>query len=342
MGRSLGGQPQREKVRYGTSVIPCRHDAAESATRKIMDKLRAMQFFCRTVEAGSFAAAAQALQVVPSVVSKGVAALEHELGFPLMNRSTRGFSLTEEGSAYHQQCRQILQEIEEAEALGSPGATPRGILRIGMHPGLRFPVLGQLGIFMHRHAGLSVETVITNSPSAVVSEGLDVVLHIGMLPDSSLVARPLGMTRTVVCASPAYLQARGEPLHPRDLAGHAAVIFARRDEEPNTRWAFRRGAERVEVDVAARAVSRDGIGLVDAALGGCGIARPFEVSIRHWLATKQLRPLLEDWEGDTHAITAVLPSRSRGASAKVALCLDFIGALLRQGTPDQGHRSAGT
>jgi DNA-binding transcriptional LysR family regulator len=294
-----------------------------------MDKLRAMQFFCRTVEAGSFAAAAQALDVVPSVVSKAVAALEQELGFALMNRSTRGFSLTEEGSAYHRQCRQILQDIDEAEASCRPDAAPRGTLRLGMHPGLRFALLGQIGPFMHRHAGLAVETVITNTPSSVVTEGLDMVLHIGKLPDSSLVAHPLATTRTVVCASPSYLEMFGEPRHPRELAGHAAVIYARRDEEPNTCWAFSRGGERVEVDVCARAVSRDGIGLVDAALGGCGIARPFEVSVRHWVASKHLQALLQDWEGETHEITAVLPVRSRGGSGKVSTFLEFVGKLLR-------------
>src|SRR3954469_2287517 len=167
-----------------------------------MDKLRAMQFFSRAVEAGSFAAAAQALDVVPSAISKAVAALEGELGFRLVNRSTRGFSLTEEGTTYHAQCVRILHEIEEAEALGRPGDEVRGTLRIGMHPGLRFYMLGRLGAFTASHPALVVETVITNSPAAVVTEGLDVVLHIGRLPDSTLFAHSLGTTGTVVCAAP--------------------------------------------------------------------------------------------------------------------------------------------
>jgi DNA-binding transcriptional LysR family regulator len=294
-----------------------------------MDKLRAMSFFCRAVEAKSFAAAAQSLDVVPSAMSKLVAALEKEVGFRLMNRSTRGLSLTDEGAAYYEQCRQILHDIEDAESLGrSGGARARGTLRIGMHPGLRFAMMVQLGRFLDEQPEVKVETVITNSPAAVVDEGLDLVLHIGRLADSSLVARQLGWACSVVCASPAYLDAWGVPQHPSELAKHRAVIYARRDEEANTRWAFVRGPERCEVDVPVRTISRDGIGLVDAALGGCGIARPFDVAVRHWLAGGELRPLLQEWSGPPQAVAAVMPAHGRSRSAKVQSYMDFVARLL--------------
>jgi LysR family transcriptional regulator, regulator for bpeEF and oprC len=294
-----------------------------------MDKLRAMRFFCRVVEAKSFAAAAQSLDVVPSAASKLVAALEQELGFKLMSRSTRRLSLTDEGAAYYEQCRQILHDIEDAEALGRSGATQaRGTLRIGMHPGLRFEMIARLGQFLDEQPDLTVETVITNSPAAVVDGGLDLVLHIGRLSDSSLVARQLGWTSSVVCASPAYLAAWGEPHHPSELNKHRVAIYARRDEEANTRWTFARGNETCEVDVPVRFISRDGVGLVDAALGGCGIARPFDIAVRHWLGTGQLRALLQDWTGTRQAVTAVLPPHGRSASAKVRLYMAYVARLL--------------
>lgn len=294
-----------------------------------MDKLRAMKFFCRVVEAKSFAAAAQSLEVVPSAISKLVAALEQELGFRLLNRTTRGLSPTDDGAAYYEQCRQVLNDIEEAEALGRSGAAcARGTLRVGMHPGLRFEMMVGLGRFLDAHPELKVETVITNSPSAVVDGGLDVVLHIGRLSDSSLIARQLGWTRSVACASPAYLAAWGEPRHPSELARHRAVIYARRDEEANTRWTFSKGEETCEVDVPVRTVSRDGIGLVDAALGGCGIARPFDVAVRHWLASGQLRTVLPEWTDARHAVTAVLPPQGRSAPAKVRIYMDYVAGLL--------------
>ena len=154
-----------------------------------MDKLRAMRFFCRVAEARSFAAAAKSLEVVPSAMSKVVAALEHDLGFRLMNRSTRGLSLTDEGAAYYEQCRQILQDIEEAEGVGRTGrASARGTLRIGMHPAMRYLAMIGMSRFLEDQPGLKVETVTTNAPATIANEGLDLVLHIGRLADSSLVA----------------------------------------------------------------------------------------------------------------------------------------------------------
>lgn len=295
-----------------------------------MDKLRAMRFFCRVTEARSFAAAAQSLEVVPSAMSKVVAGLEHDLGFRLMNRSTRGLSLTDEGAVYYEQCRQILQDIEEAEGLGRTGrAAARGTLRIGMHPALRYLTMIGMSRFLQDQPGLKVETITTNSPAAIANEGLDLVLHIGRLADSSLVARPLGHTCSVVCASPAYLAQWSEPFQPADLAQHRAVIYARRDEDPNTRWTFTRGTESCEVDVPVRLVSSDGIGLIDAILGGCGVARPFGVSVDHLLRNGQLRALLRDWSGDRQPISAVLPPHGR-ATPKVRLFLDFVAGLLAE------------
>jgi DNA-binding transcriptional LysR family regulator len=296
-----------------------------------MDKLRAMEFFCRVTEAKSFSAAALPLDVVPSALSKAVAALEKELGFALLNRSTRGLSLTEDGAAYYERCRQIMLDIDDAESPGRSGlARARGTLRVGMHPSLRFEMLTRLGAFLDREPDLKIETVITNSPAAVVDQGLDIVLHVGQLSDSSLLARQIGSTRSLVCASPGYLAAVGEPRHPEELARHHAVIYARRDEDANTRWVFSRDGERCEVEVAVRAVMRDGIGVIDAVVGGCGFARPFELAARNGLKSGQLREVLADWSGERQAIHAVFPSKSGLRSAKVQHYIAYLDALLDQ------------
>lgn len=294
-----------------------------------MDKLRAMTFFCRTVEAKSFAAAAQSLDVVPSALSKVISALERELGFSLLSRSTRSLSLTDEGALYHEQCRQILADIDDAESMGRQGGTQaRGTLRIGMHPGLRYALLTTLQPFFDEHAELKVETLITNSAAAVVDGGLDLVLHIGTLSDSSMIARTLGWTRPIVCAAPSYLASRGEPRHPGELSKHRGVIYARRDEAPNTRWRFTKGSKSCDVDVPVRVVLRDGVGLVDAALSGCGVARPLEIAARHLVAAGQLREVLNDWTGEQQAIAAVLPPQGRAAPAKVKLYVEYVAAML--------------
>ena len=297
-----------------------------------MDKLRAMKFFCRAVEGKSFAAAARVLDVVPSALSKTIASLEQELGFRLMNRSTRRLALTDEGSAYYEQCVLLLEQVEEMEACGREGLRQlKGTLRVGMHPALRYPVLMELGRFLDRNIDLKVETEITNSPASVLERGLDLVLHIGKLADSSLVARRLGWARWVTCASPAYLQAWGIPQHPDQLANHRAVIYGRQDEESNTTWTFIRAGERCSVNVPVSLVTRDGIGLADAALGGCGIARPFDIAVHRLLVSGELRSVLEPWTSIRSEVSAILPSSSRPPSAKVEAFIDFFSGMLRRG-----------
>lgn len=293
-----------------------------------MDKLRALTFFSRAVETGSFAGAAQLLEVVPSALSKAITALEHDLGFTLFNRSTRKLSLTVEGEAYYTRCRQALAELEDAEAMARGGSVqPQGTLRVGMHPALRSVVFPEIGRLLESNARMKVETFITNSPTALLDRGLDVVLCIGPLADSTLVARRLGWARFVVCASPDYLGRWGEPKRPQDLAQHRAIIFARPDEEPNTRWEFTRGKERQVVSVRVGMVVRDGVGLVDAGIGGGGVLRPYECAARRHVATGSLKILMPEWSGTKHPVSAAFPN-SHHVPAKVRAFLEFAQALV--------------
>jgi DNA-binding transcriptional LysR family regulator len=123
--------------------------------------------------------------------------------------------------------------------------------------------------------------------------------------------------------------AAGQPRHPRELAGHAAVIYARRDEASNTRWTFTQGDETIDVDVPVRVITRDGVGLVDAALSGAVVARPLDIAARHLLDAGTLKEILEDWTGDKLAISAVLPPGGRSAAAKVRLYVEYVNGLLR-------------
>jgi LysR family transcriptional regulator for bpeEF and oprC len=279
--------------------------------------------FCRTVEAHSFVAAARSMDVVPSVLSKAVRGLEEDLGFTLFNRSTRKLSLTPEGTAYYERCRQLILDLDEAESFAREGVSkPTGILRVGMHPVCRFPLMDQIGQFLEAHPSLRLETVLTNSPAALLADGLDVIIRIGALEDSGLVARQIGAADFLVCASPGYLQIHGEPLHPNDLANHRAVIYGRGDEEPNTKWRFDRLKESLLIAVPVRLLSRDGIGLMDAVASGAGVARPYRLAARRFLEQGRVRALLGDWSCDPHPIFAVHP-QSRVVPAKVVEFVQF-------------------
>ena len=294
-----------------------------------MDKLRALTFFCRTVETRTFAAAAQALGVVPSALSKTIAALEREVGVTLFHRSTRKLVLTVEGEAYYTRCRQALAELEDADA-HARGATvePLGTLRVGMHPALRSAMFAEIGSLLETNPRLKLETTITNSPAALFERGLDVVLCIGPLADSTVVARRLGWARSVVCAAPDYLRRWGEPKRPQDLVQHRAIIFARPDEEANTRWEFARGKEREVVRVRVAMIVRDGVGLVDAGAGGGGIVRPYEIAARREVAAGRLKILLPEWSGARHPVSATF-ARSNRVPAKVRAFVEFAEGVVR-------------
>jgi LysR family transcriptional regulator for bpeEF and oprC len=293
-----------------------------------MDKLRAIKFFCRAVEAKSFTSAAHALDVPPSVLSKAVSSLETELRFTLFNRTTRRLSLTEAGTAYYEYCRQLILDMDEAEALARDGTVQAaGTLRIGFHPAFRTFLCRRIGEFLAANPSVNVELAITNSPATLLDEGLDVVLRIGEIPNSSFVARELGWTILIPCAAPAYLDVWGRPSHPQDLRRHRAIIPGRRDEDPFTRWTFLRNREHEIVAVPVIAVVRDGIGMVDSAIAGVGIAQIYDVVAHHYFVDGSLEPILKEWSYARQPVYAVFPSR-RNVPAKVRAFIEFARSLV--------------
>jgi len=294
-----------------------------------MDKLRAIKFFCRVVEAKSFAAAAHLLQAPPSVVSRMISALEADLKCTLFNRTTRRLSLTEAGAAYYDRSRQLLLDFEEADAVAREGsARPSGTLRVGYHPAFRVLLLRGMGDYLAQNPGVDVELVIANSPSTLLDEGLDVVLRIGRLSDSSLVANRLGSTAYVTCAAPAYLNRRGRPAHPGDLKDHVAIVPGRRDEELLAQWSFTRLKEREIVEVPVAIVIRDGVGVTDACIGEGGVARIYDVSAAHHLENGELEAVIQDWSAGSQDVYAILPGR-RNVPAKVRSFVEFARSLVR-------------
>jgi DNA-binding transcriptional LysR family regulator len=293
-----------------------------------LDRLRAITLFCRAVEAKSFTAAAHGLNLAPSVLSKAIATLESELGCRLFNRTTRRLALTEAGANYYEHCRNLVTALEEAEAAARGDARVSGVLRIGVHPAMRALLMHHLDGLLADHPRLSVEIIVTNSPAALVDDGLDMVLRIGALSDSSFVAQRLAWTKAVICASPRYLRAHSRPRHPHELTQHRAIVPGRRDEDSFARWSFARGSERAVVAVPVALMVRDGIGLVDAAVGSVGVARIYDVSARPYLDAGSLEQLLKDWSCERAPIYAMRPS-GNPVPSKVRAFFEFARRVLR-------------
>jgi DNA-binding transcriptional LysR family regulator len=289
-----------------------------------IDKLRAITYFVRTVEAGSFAGAARQSDTSPSSLSKALSALEKDIGFTLFTRSTRKLVLTEDGKAYADCCRELLFRLEDTEFAARRGLVrSHGTLKFGVHPAARFALMPRLDGFLAQHPDLKLDMVSSNSAASLLDKGLDVVLSIGALPDSSLVATRLGWAQFVICASPAYLARQGVPQDPDALAHHDAIVYTMPDEEPATRWELQRDGQRRVVTPRMRLAVRDGAGAIDAAINGCGLARPYELAVRPALQSGVLRRVLPDWDSPRQPIHAVV-SNSRRQPAKVKDFIAFV------------------
>jgi DNA-binding transcriptional LysR family regulator len=283
--------------------------------------------FARVVQTGSFTAAARALQMPKSTVSRKITDLEQRLGVRLLQRTTRTLSLTDEGRTYHDFCARIVDEIDEAElAVGRLRAVPRGPLRVTTP--LNFGFMGSIvADFAKDNPEVSLEIVSTDRVVSLVEERFDVAVRAASLGDSTLIARPLGEIRRIAVASPAYVKRRGRPREPADVAEHDCLAFGA--GATPTLWRFEKGAASVDVTVKPRLVINDFEVLADAALAGLGIAMLPIFRCAGELRERRLERVLKEWRSPRVVIHAVYPT-ARYLSPKVRA---FVEHLQRRFTP---------
>ncbi len=287
-----------------------------------------MEVFVRIVDAGSLTAAAESLGMSVPAVVRSLAALERAVGVRLLNRTTRRSSLSDEGREYYERARHVLAAVEDADAaLSARRAAPKGRLR------LTAPVMyGRLHVapvvaeFIAKHPAVEVELVLLDRVVDLVEEGIDAGVRIGRLPESTLIALPVGETRRVVCASPAYLRRAGVPKTPAELAAHAAVVFSGLG---GSEWSFEGEAPR---RVPVRAVLRTN--QVDAALEACerglGCGQFLSYQVEAAVAAGRLRRVLEAFEPAPVPVQIVYP-HGRLLSSNVRAFVDFAAPRLRRG-----------
>jgi DNA-binding transcriptional LysR family regulator len=291
-----------------------------------MDKLRAMQTFVRIVERGSLTAAADAMHSSLPAVVRTLAALEAELDVRLLNRTTRRIALTDEGREYFERCKRVLAEVDDAEAaLSARRAAPRGRLRVTA------PVMfGRLHVapvaseFVARQAAVQLEILLLDRVVDLLEEGIDVAVRIGHLPDSSLVAIPVGQTRRVVCASPAYLKRAGTPRSLAELARHRCVNFGGLNPGIDE-WRFDR--ERVAVKAAFASNQIDAA--LDACVSGLGPGQFLCYQVQALLDAGRLARILAEFEPPPLPIHVAYP-HARLLSSNVRAFVDWTVPRLRK------------
>ncbi|MFH0133453.1 LysR family transcriptional regulator [Variovorax sp. VaC1] len=284
--------------------------------------------FVTVADAGSFTAAAALHAMTPSAVSKAIGRLEADLGVRLLVRTTRALHLTEEGMAFHERCARAFSLLAEAaEEAGAGTRAVAGTVRIGA-PSLfgTFLIAPLLPALLARHPKLRVEIVSTTRLSDVFDLGLDLAIAVGALPDSSLVAKPLGQGQFVTVAAPGYLKAAGttprRPLRPEDLLAHRCIAYTRPDgrEEP---WNFQLPEGPRQLDVRADVRSDDMHHLTAMAVAGLGVAHlPLFVVAEH-LAGGRLERLLHACEPAPKLASLVYPA-GRSMPRRVRVFIDFL------------------
>jgi DNA-binding transcriptional LysR family regulator len=296
-----------------------------------MDRLQAMEMFVRVVETGSFSRAAREFATTQPTVTKQVAATEARLKVRLLNRNTRGVSLTEAGALYYEKCKTIVREAEEAENIVRMRESPaQGLLRVGSSVAFGRRVVVPLALeFMRQHPQLQVDLSFEDRYTDLVAQGVDVALRLGKLADSSLGARFLGTNPWLLVASPQYLKRCGTPRRPAELSDHPTLTYISVQGNDVWRVLTPRG-EAVTVRLTPRLRSNNLSAVLAAARSDMGIAAlPWYVAADS-LAAGAIVEVLKGHSVPEQEIHAVYPS-PKLVPQKV---LAFIGFL-------QGHFEPG-
>jgi DNA-binding transcriptional LysR family regulator len=284
-----------------------------------MDRLEELAIFVAITDAGSLVGASRRLRHSPPAVTRALSALEDRIGLRLVERTTRRLAPTEAGSALADRARTLLADYDQALA-GALQAPVRGVLRITapVHFGRRH-VAPIVSAFLNAYPDVRVELSLSDRNLDLIDEGLDLAVRIGPLVDSSLVARQIGSVRRVVVASPAYLERRGVPQRPPDLAAHDTIFGMARS--PAREWRFGPSPRGAVVRLSPRLLVDDVEAQLQAAKAGRGVARPLSYQVADELADGSLIRLLQEFEPEPFPVNLVTLSRSHMAP-KVRAFLD--------------------
>jgi DNA-binding transcriptional LysR family regulator len=288
-----------------------------------------LQIYTRVAELASFTQAANSLGLPKASVSQAVQQLESSLGTRLLHRTTRRVQTTQDGQVFYERCKDLLAQLDEAQALfRTGGEAARGRLRVDMPSGVaRQQVLPRLGEFLALHPELELELSSTDRRVDLVREGFDCVLRIGTLEDSALVARPLGYMVQLNCASPAYLARHGTPQTPEDLANHRIVHYLPTLGARPVGWEYvEHGAVRTVPMVGALTVN-DTAAYSAACVAGLGLIQAPAMGMRPLIEQGLLVEVLPQWRAPAMPVSLVYANR-RQLPRRAQLFMNWLAEVL--------------
>jgi len=277
--------------------------------------------FVRVVETGAFSRAAERMGMAKSILSRRVARLEKQLGARLLTRSAQGAQPTDVGQAYYERAANVLAELEAAEEVVAEAVTQiAGPIRLSAPLSFGIQHLAPaLAEFAAEHPRVELDISLDDRTVDLIAGGYDLAIRIGSLKDSSLVARRIAPVRKVAAASPFYLEERGRPEHPRDLADHDILLYG------NEQWRFRVGDRWEHVRGRPRLRADNGEMLRAAAVAGLGICILPSFIAAPAFEAGQLEPVLTGYPLEEGGLHAVMPP-GRATTARVRALVDFLAA----------------
>jgi len=288
-----------------------------------MDALNRMAVFAAVVEHGSMSAAARALAMSTSAVSQQVRQLERDSGVTLLHRSTRKLALTAAGEPFYEHCAAMVLAARRAQQqLAQSREAPSGELRLSAPVGFARHVAPALGGLLAAHPALTLKLLVDDARIDLIASRIDLAVRFGSLPDSAWVARRLCAFEWLLCASPAWLQAQGQPMRPEDLLSQQWLAFAREGSALHLALQGPQGDTR-ELRIEARISSNNQFSLQQMCVAGLGMARLARVDVQEELQAGRLVPVLPEWTLEPLDVWAVTPQRD-AQPAKVRMAIEAL------------------
>lgn len=301
---------------------------------------RAINIFAKVVENRSFAKAARALLIDPTVVSRAVKALEEELGVMLFSRSTRVVKLTDEGALFYRDCTQVLQKLTEAtERFRADRELPHGRLKVGMAPSLSRRILLRLIPQFHKqYPHIEIVLLAVDDIEDIEKKGIDVLVRArsqgqrgaAHSEPTGMVVRKLADTRRIVCASPAYLRHAGSPREPADLLHHSCVAFVSMERDIQNDWVFSKSPMRQRIKIVPKLLVHGSDAVREAALAGCGLVRLSMWNVDDEIRTRKLIPVLTDWDTLGAPPMIAIYRKTRPMLPQVSAFVRYLGEAFRR------------